>query len=250
MKLAYGSSFVALALLLGGCAHHPADNPADPLEPVNRVVFTINDKADKYALKPVARAYKYVVPEPARTGVTNVFDNLDEPRNIVNDLFQLKFKQSAVNLGRLLLNTVAGLGGLFDVASEVGLAPHTEDFGQTLGYWGVGEGWYLMLPLLGPSDTRDFAGFIVDMPTQFTFYLPGGQDPLRYGSQFLNVVNFRAGLLGTDRILDEQFDRYLFIRTAYLQRRQSLVYDGNPPPEEFVVPDDDEPAPAEPAKKQ
>lgn len=253
MKLVWGSTVLAAMVLLSGCAHRPADDPADPLEPVNRVVFTFNDKADKYALRPVAKAYKYAVPEPARNGVTNFFDNLDEPRNAVNDVLQLKFKQSAKNVGRFLLNTIAGLGGLFDVASEVGLEPHVEDFGQTLGYWGVGEGWYLVLPFIGPSDNRDFTGFLADMPTQFSFYLPGRYDVERYGAQFVNIVNFRAGLIGTDRILDEQFDRYLFIRTAYLQRRQSLVYDGHPPLEDFVVPDDEpEPvaAPATPPKSQ
>jgi len=170
------------------------------------------------------------VPEPARNGVTNFFDNLDEPRNAVNDVLQLKFKQSAKNVGRFLLNTIAGLGGLFDVASEVGLEPHVEDFGQTLGYWGVGEGWYLVLPLIGPSDNRDFAGFLADMPTQFSFYLPGRYDVERYGAQFVH---------------------YVFIRTGYLQRRQSLVYDGHPPLEDFVVPDDEpapEAAPAAPKK--
>ncbi|GAC1628773.1 MAG: hypothetical protein NVS9B10_19040 [Nevskia sp.] len=244
MKHTMRSSIALLALLvLAGCAHRPADDPADPLEPINRAVFAFNEKADQYALKPLAQGYVYLVPEPARNGVTNVFDNLDEPRNIVNDILQLKLKQASINLGRLLLNTTAGLGGLFDVASEVGLAPHEEGFGQTLGYWGVGEGWYLMLPLLGPSDNRDLVGFVGDLPTKFTFYLPGGQDPLNYGSSFLHAVNTRANFLSSDRLLSEQFDQYLFVRTAFLQRRQSLIYDGNPPLEDFEIPSDD-PAPA------
>lgn len=243
MKQVKGGAFISLALLLlAGCAHHPADNPADPLEPVNRAVFTFNEKADKYALKPLAQGYSYIVPEPARNGVTNVFDNLEEPRNIVNALLQLKFRQTLINTGRFLLNTTAGLGGLFDVASEVGLAQHEEGFGQTLGYWGVGEGWYLMLPILGPSDNRDLVGFVADMPTQFTFYLPGGQDPLNYGSTFLHAVNTRANFLSSDRLLAEQFDRYVFVRTAFLQRRQSLIYDGNPPLEDYELPADLPPA--------
>lgn len=244
-----GTLAVLALLLLGGCAHRPADDPADPLEPVNRAVFAFNEKADRYALKPLAQGYVYIVPEPARIGVTNVFDNLDEPRNIVNALLQLKFKQTLINTGRLLLNTTAGLGGLFDVASEVGLAPHEEGFGQTLGYWGVGEGWYLMLPILGPSDNRDLVGFIGDYPLQFSTYLPGGQDPLNYGSAFLHAVNTRANYLSSDRLLSEQFDQYLFVRTAFLQRRQSLIYDGNPPLEDFVVPADDPSPAAAPSKK-
>ena len=246
-QLICGAAALA-ALTLAGCAHRPADDPADPLEPVNRAVFSFNEKADKYALRPVAQAYAYVVPEPARNGVTNFFDNLDEPRNIVNDLLQLKFKQGAINLGRLLLNTTAGLGGLFDVASEVGLAPHEEGFGQTLGYWGVGEGWYLMLPLLGPSDNRDLVGFVADMPTQGSFYLPGRYDVYKYSSTGVHAVNTRANFLSSDRLLNEQFDKYLFVRTAFLQRRYSLIYDGNPPLDDYQIPADDPPAP-EPPKK-
>lgn len=246
MKFALRGALALAALWLAGCAHHPADDPADPLEPVNRAFFTFNEKADKYALRPAAQAYSYVVPEPARNGVTHFFDNLDEPRNILNDLLQLKFKQTAVNTGRFLLNSTAGIGGLFDVASEVGLAPHDEGFGQTLGYWGVGEGWYLMLPLLGPSDNRDLVGTVADMPTKYSFWLPGRFDVYSYSAQFLNVLNVRANLLSTDRLLNEQFDRYLFVRTAFLQRRQNLIYDGNPPLEDFQIPPD-EPAPAAPA---
>jgi len=248
MKYVMRYSLPIMALLLAGCAHRPADDPADPLEPVNRAVFSFNEKADKYALKAVAQAYVYVVPEPARSGVTNFFDNLDEPRNIVNALLQLKFKQSAINTGRLLLNTTAGLGGLFDVASEVGLKPHEEGFGQTLGYWGVGEGWYLMLPILGPSDNRDLVGFIGDIPTKPSFYLPGRFDVYNYSATALNAVNERANFLTSDRLLSQQFDKYLFIRTAFLQQRQSLIYDGNPPLEDYEIPSDD-PAPAAPAKK-
>ena len=243
MKYALSGSLALAALLLTGCAHRPADDPADPLEPVNRAFFTFNEKADQYALKPLAKGYVYVVPEPARNSVTNFFDNLDEPRNIVNDLFQLKFKQTAINTGRFLLNTTAGIGGLFDVASEVGLAPHEEGFGQTLGYWGVGEGWYLMLPLLGPSDNRDLVGTVADMPTKGSFWLPGHFDVYKYSAQFLEIVNKRANFLSSDRLLAEQFDRYLFVRTAFLQRRQSLIYDGNPPLDDYAIPGDDEPTP-------
>ncbi len=242
-QLLRGTTLAVLAFLLAGCAHHPADDPADPLEPVNRAFFTFNEKADQYALRPAAKAYAYVVPEPARNGVTNFFDNLNEPRNIVNALLQLKFKQTAINLGRLSLNTVVGLGGFIDVASEVGLAPHEEGFGQTLGYWGVGEGWYLMLPLVGPSDNRDIVGMIADTFTYPSYFLPGRYDVYVYSARAVSLLNTRANLLSTDRLLNEQFDRYLFVRTAFLQRRQNLIYDGNPPLDDYAVPQD-EPAPA------
>lgn len=239
---------MALALvLLAGCAHRPADDPADPLEPVNRAVFTFNEKADKYLLRPIAVGYNYVVPDPVQHSISNFFDNLDEPRNFINDLLQLKFKQSAINLSRLVVNSTAGIAGFFDVADRIGLHPHQEDFGQTLGYWGVGEGWFLMLPFLGPSTNRDLVGYVGDMPTKPTFWLPGRYDVYKYSAQGVQLINYRASLLTADRILDQQFDKYLFIRTAYLQQRQNKIYDGNPPQEAFELPDD-EPAPAKGGK--
>lgn len=234
-------------LALAACAHSPADDPRDPLEPVNRAVYAFNDKAGQYVLKPIARGYVYITPAVVRRGVSNFFDNLFYPKTIVNDLLQAKFTQTASDTGRLLLNTTAGLGGILDVATEVGLVRHNEDFGQTLGYWGVGEGWFLMLPLLGPSDNRDLIGAGADQFTNVSFYLPGRDDVYVYSANGLNLINTYAGLLSTDKLLHEQFDPYLFVRTAYLQRRQSLVYDGNPPPE--PLPRDEEPAAAEPAKK-
>lgn len=237
-------AFVALGAL-SGCAHRPADDPSDPLEPVNRAVFAFNETADKYALRPVAKVYADVTPAPAREGVTNFFDNLQEPRNIVNALLQAKFVQASKNLGRLLLNTTAGLAGFIDVASEVGLDKHEEGLGQTLGYWGVGEGWYLMLPLLGPSTNRDLVGFAGDSFLNPSFYLPGRYDVYSISANVTNLVNTRANFLSADGILQQQFDRYLFVRTAYLQQRWSLIHDGNPPLEDFELPDDaDEDAPA------
>lgn len=228
----------AAVLGLSACAHSPADDPADPLEPVNRAVFKFNDTADRYVLRPVAKGYVYITPQFARTGISNFFNNLEEPRTIVNDLFQLKLKQSVADTGRFMLNTTAGLAGFMDVATGVGLERHDEDFGQTLGYWGVGEGWFLMLPLLGPSDNRDLVGTVVDIPTNPAWYLDGDHDWLKYSLSAVNVVNTRANLLGTDSLMDQQLDKYLFLRTAYLQRRQFEVYDGNPPPENYDYGDD------------
>jgi phospholipid-binding lipoprotein MlaA len=223
-----------------GCAHVPAEEPRDPLEPVNRAVYKFNDKADHYVLRPVAKEYVAVVPQPVRTGVNNFLNNLGYPKTIVNDLFQAKFKQSASDLGRLLLNTTAGVGGIVDVATDTGLPRHDEDFGQTLGYWGVGEGWFLMLPLFGPSTIRDAAGLIADRPMNPTWWLDGDHDWLAWSITGVSAINLRANLLDADKILDQQLDRYIFIRTAYLQQRQSLVYDGNPPPEDYNydIPDD------------
>lgn len=241
LKLIRWSACLA-TLALGACAHAPADDPADPLEPVNRVVWTFNDTADRYVLRPVARAYVYVTPDFFRTGVTNFVENIEEPRTIVNDLFQLKLAQGGSDLGRFIINTTAGLGGVLDVATGVGLSKHDEDFGQTLGYWGVGEGWYLMLPLLGPSDNRDLVGTVVDIPTNPIYWLDGDHDWLKYSFNAVHIVNTRARLLDSDRLLDSQLDKYLFVRTAYLQRRQSMVYDGNPPKEDYEFEDGGKPA--------
>jgi phospholipid-binding lipoprotein MlaA len=227
------------ALLLAGCAHRPADDPADPLEPFNRAMWSFDSKADQYVLKPAAKGYVAVTPEWARTGVTNFFYNLFYPTTIVNDFFQAKFKQGFADTGRFVLNSIWGIGGLIDVGSRVGLERHDEDFGQTLGTWGMGEGWFVVLPFLGPSDVRDLAGRGVDLFTNPTHWLPGRYDLPNYlvGYVLFNV-NTRANLLPSDSILESQFDQYLFIRTAYLQHRQALVYDGNPPPEDLGVYDD------------
>jgi phospholipid-binding lipoprotein MlaA len=238
-------TMLSLALAASACAHRPADDPADPLEPVNRVVFQFNDKADQYVLRPAAKGYDYVAPSLVRRGVTNFFDNLGEPRTIVNDALQGKFLQSAGDLGRFLLNTTVGLGGLIDVASDSGLEHHDEDFGQTLGSWGIGEGWYLVIPLLGPSDNRDLVGKAGDWPLSPTFYLDGDHDWLAYSLKGIDLINFRANLLSSDSLVNQQFDKYLFFRTAFLQRRQAMIYDGNPPPEDLGIDDsDDAPAPS------
>jgi len=138
-----------------------------------------------------------------------------------------------------VLNTTAGLAGFIDVASEVGLEKHEEGLGQTLGYWGVGEGWYLMLPLLGPSTNRDLVGFAGDSFLNPSFYLPGRYDVYAISANVVNLVDTRANFLAADGILQQQFDRYLFVRTAYLQQRWSLIHDGNPPLEDFELPDDE-----------
>ena len=224
-------ALLVLACAAAGCAHRPADDPADPLEPVNRVVYTFNETADRYVLRPVAKGYDTVTPSFLRTGVRNFLDNLFYPTVIANDLLQLKGQMFAQDLSRFVINTTFGLVGVIDVATPTGLPRNDEDFGQTLGYWGVGEGWYLMLPLLGPSNNRDFVGRSVDAFTSPLYYVENSTTTIPLS--VLNVVSDRADLLKADRMLEGQLDRYVFVRTIYLQHRQAKVYDGNPPAEEY-----------------
>lgn len=221
---------LAASLLLGACAHMPADEPSDPLEPLNRGVYRFNRTADTYVLRPVARGYVNYVPGEIRRGFSNFFDNLFYPITIVNGVLQLKPVQAGKDLGRFLLNSTVGIAGFMDVATPLGLARNDEDLGQTFGYWGVGEGWYLMLPLLGPSTNRDLLGGVGDAFTSPTGYVD------TYPALAINAgkaVDKRAGLLEADRFLNEQIDPYIAIRTAYLQNRLNKVHDGNPPQEKF-----------------
>lgn len=224
---------LAVALLLGACATN--GNKADPLEPLNRGIYRFNDVADKTVLKPVARAYKAVTPVPVRTSVRNFFSNLDDVLVTANELLQFKFRNAAGDASRVIFNTTFGVAGLFDVASAWGLEKHDEDFGQTLGYWGIGNGPYLVLPLLGPSTLRDTLGLVVDNEGDMVTNI--GDVPTRNSAIALRFTDYRASLLDTEKIFEEAaIDPYLFLRDAYLQRRRGLVYDGNPPPQEF---DDD-----------
>lgn len=226
----------AATALVQGCAHTPPDQPADPLQAINRPIFTFNMKADRYVMRPVARGYQDVVPGFARRGITNFFANLSYPTVIVNDFLQAKFLQGGEDIGRFVVNSISGIGGLIDVASKIGLPPHQEDFGLTLGDWGVGPGWFLMLPLLGPSDNRDAVGRVADIFTSPTYYLPGRYDLPSYSVQVLQLVNMRANMLGTMSLIESQFDPYIFVRTAYMEHRRSLLYGGNPPPEIVAPP--------------
>lgn len=223
---------LTLSVLITGCAHMQPDDPADPLEKVNRGVYKFNRVADTYVLRPVAKGYRTHVPDQIREGFSNFFDNLFYPTTIVNDILQFKPAQTGKDLGRFVLNTTVGLVGFLDVATPLGLPRNDEDLGQTFGRWGVGEGWYLMLPLLGPSSNRDLLGTIGDAftssPTNYVDTYPalaitGGE-----------AIDTRAGLLDADKYIDEQMDPYIFIRTAYLQNRLYKVHDGNPPREKFI----------------
>lgn len=221
---------LAASLGLTACAHHPSYAPADPLEPINRGIYAFNDTADRLVLRPVAKGYAAAVPGFARTGINNFFSNLFYPVTVVNQFLQGKFVRGSSDLGRFVINSTLGLGGLIDVASYWGLPEHAEDFGQTFGRWGVGEGWYLMLPILGPTTNRDLVGRIVGIPFSPMYDLD--DPPLTLGLSLLDAVQTRAQLLNADALLRGQMDPYLFVRSAYLQKRWSNVHDGNPPREE------------------
>lgn len=227
----FASLVLSCSAFVSGCAHMTADDPSDPLEPVNRGVYKFNRVADTYVLRPVAQGYKNYVPDPVREGFSNFFDNLFYPTTIVNDILQFKPAQTGKDLGRFVLNTTVGLVGFLDVATPLGLPRNNEDLGQTFGHWGVGEGWYLMLPLLGPSTNRDLLGRVGDAFTSSpTAYVDTYPSLAIVGGK---AVDERAHLLSADKYLDEQLDPYIFIRTAYLQNRLYKVYDGEPPREKF-----------------
>ena len=222
--------WVLAALMLSGCATGPNANPRDPLEPFNRGMYHFNDTVDRAVVKPVATAYRDVLPSPVRTGVTNFFANLQDAWSIVNNSLQLKVEAAGDSLVRFGVNTFLGIGGVLDIASEMQIERHTEDFGQTLGYWGVGAGPYLVLPLLGPSTVRDTAASPVNAYGNF---VAGVDDTAtRNTLTALGLLDRRARLLDATSILDQvALDPYTFTRDAFLQRRQNDVYDGYPPDE-------------------
>ena len=217
--------------LLSGCATGPNAHPQDPLEPFNRGVHQFNEGVDRAVLKPVATAYQDVAPSPVRTGVHNFFNNLRDVWSVVNALLQARPREAAENFMRVNVNTVFGLGGLIDVASEMGIERTKLDFGQTLGRWGVPQGPYVVLPFFGPSTVRDTAGLLVD--TQGDPVSQGVDHvPTRHSLAGLRVVDTRAQLLRAGEILDEvALDKYTFTRDAYLQRRASKVDDERRDPE-------------------
>lgn len=223
---------LATAVVLAGCA--TAQRP-DPIEPWNRGVFAFNEAVDIAVLKPAATAWQAVVPAPVRTGVGNFFDNLHDVWSATNLVLQGRFGDGVSDLARFGTNTVFGVLGLFDVATELGLERHDEDLGQTLGHWGVGPGAYIVWPVFGPSTLRDST----DVPFNIMISPANlvSPDGVSYALTGARLVNNRADLLKTTRLLDEiALDKYTFIRDAYLQRRRSLVYDGNPPD----LPEDEE----------
>ena len=221
-----------LVLTLAGCATQPAHND-DPWQPYNRKIFNFNEKFDTAVAKPVARGYVDVTSPEVRLMVSNFFNNLQMPISIVNDVLQVRPAGAARNTGRFIVNSTVGLAGLFDPAGTLGLHEDPTDFGVTLARWGVPQGPYFVIPFLGPSTLRDFPGYLVD-----TYFL----NPLsywtrdhhfRYSSEYLPyalyLVQLRASLLSADQFLSSAYDPYILMRDAYIQRRNYLIYHGNPP---------------------
>lgn len=223
-------------IALGGCASTETSVPDqnDPWAGWNRGTQTFNDNLDKAILKPLAKGYQWITPEFVDEGVTNFFSNINDIGVTVNDLLQFKLTQSGMDASRFLINTTAGVGGFVDVAGMIDLPKHKEDFGQTLGYWGVPSGSYLVLPFFGPSSPRDTAGLVGDAlfnPLTYVSVFGGAAaTAATAGSRVVDVTDKRANLMTTEKIVDEgSVDRYDFIKNSYEQNRDYLIHDGNLP---------------------
>lgn len=227
-------SALATLMLAGltGCAT-TANNPKDPYEGFNRAMFSVNEGID-VVVKPVAQGYDSVTPRLVKAGIGNFFGNIADIWTALNNFLQGKGQQGVSDLGRVLVNTTFGIAGLFDVASEMGYEKHSEDFGQTLGVWGVGDGSYWVLPVLGPRTTRDTFGVAVDM---YADPIPRIDDvPVRNTLMGIRFIDTRASLLPADKVVEQAaFDKYSYIRDAYLQNRRSVIHDGNPPAEQAAA---------------
>lgn len=226
---------LASLLVISGCASTNKEGGVnDPLESYNRFMYKVNDSADRAILKPAAKVYDAILPAPISHGVSNFFSNLNEITVIINDLLQFKFGQAMDDLGRFGLNTTVGIGGLFDVAGHAGYEKNNEDFGQTLGVWGAGPGAYVVLPIFGPRTVRDTVGLVGDYYSDPITYVEG--PGARNAFYVVRAVDKRSNLMKAEKVLDEAaLDEYTYVRDAYLQHRQNLVYDGNPPEEDFDV---------------
>jgi phospholipid-binding lipoprotein MlaA len=228
---------LCLLALLGGLVGCASTDPRDPLEGVNRVVYAFNDGLDRALVKPVAKGYRAITPEPVDQGVTNFFSNLDDVGSAVNNLLQFKLARAASDVGRVAINSTIGILGFIDVASHLKLEKYGEDFGQTLGYWGIGPGPYLVLPFFGPRNVRDTLGLVADSYLDPVNYAAHDDWPeywkydidkdWQYGLKVLKFVDTRADMLGASEVLEvAAIDPYTFVRDAYLQQRASLVADG------------------------
>jgi phospholipid-binding lipoprotein MlaA len=237
-QMAHAAGLMVFSLLAGCATSSP--HASDPLESWNREVQSFNDTVDQYAMKPVAKAYHWIMPQFANQGVSNFFSNLNDVGVTLNDLLQFKWDQTSRDGARFLLNSTAGLGGLFDVATLLDLPKHHEDFDQTLGVWGVPAGPYLVLPLFGPSSPRGVTGLFGDVAMNPASYVGFGAFPglegavetgISSGLYGLSVIDKRADNIAMEKALSEAaaIDRYEFIKNAYLQQRKYLISDGNLP---------------------
>ncbi len=221
-------------LSIAGCASTPSQqrDPRDPWEGYNRGMHKFNTDFDNAFMKPIAKGYQLITPEPVDRGITNFFNNIADITSAVNNLLQFKLNRTGSDIGRIAVNSTAGVLGFFDVATNLGLPSYKEDFGQTLGYWGIESGPYFVIPILGPSSARDTVGLAGDIVVDPFFSI--NKDEVYWGVIGLRVIDRRADLLTASTILEEAaVDPYTFLRDAYLQRRRNLVYDGNPPDNDY-----------------
>ncbi len=228
-RASYHAAAIGLAAsLVAGCAATPSR--VDPLEPMNRAFYEVHDAVDTAVMRPAIQFYIDVVPQPIRQSVSNFFNNIDDLISAMNDLLQGDFDRFGNDMGRVTLNTGFGLGGLFDLASMVGIERGNQDFGLTFGKWGFDQGPYLFVPLFGPTTVRDGAGWIARLYVGPAGYI--SDVPVRNTIYAVGAVDLRAQYTEATKLVDTAaLDRYLFIRNAYLQRRRYMVYDGKPPPE-------------------
>ena len=221
-----------LLAMLQACATVSHPDPADPWEGMNRGILSFNDQVDKFVLKPVAKGYQWVTPEFADVGISNFFSNLKDIGVSVNDFLQAKPKQGGMDAARFLVNSTVGIAGFIDVATMIDLPKHEEDFAQTLAVWGVPRGPYFVIPLLGPSSVRGVGGYIGDTalhPLTYTLFFGSTalSTGLSVGLRAIEVVDVRADFLGAEAVASEAaLDRYIFFRSAYMQRRDYLISDG------------------------
>ncbi len=222
------SILLLLGVFLSGCA--TPTTQIDPYESMNRSIFSFNESVDDNVIKPVAEGYRFVTPDPVEIMIGNFYSNLDDVKVIFNDLLQLKFRNAGADSARFLINTILGMGGLVDFGTDYGFPKRHEDFGQTLGHWGVSTGPYIVLPFIGGSNMRDGPAMLVDVAANPATYMGFVTVGIAPAMGAVAAVDTRAGLLDTEEIVDEAaLDKYEFLRDAYLQRRRSLVHDGNPP---------------------
>ena len=246
LRLVIRAAIVLCLLLISGCAARNAteqDNDSAPTEPVkrdqrvNRGIYQFNTWADTWVLRPVARGYHWFFPPVIRTGINNFFENLGTPIDFLNAFLQGKFVQGFSDIGRFGMNTVFGLAGILDPATHAGLEKHNEDFGQTLGVWGIPEGPYIMVPFFGPRTVRSGIGSIADFFISPLYVID--DSTVRWGLFFGYTIHARSKLLGIDDDIRRAFDPYAFVRDAYLQNRRYLLYDGNPPEEDVFLEDEE-----------
>ncbi len=228
-RLTTALATLALTSLLGACANVPPEQrtDSDPWEPLNRPLYSINTAFDKVTLKPIAKGYGKILPRPVRTGITNFMKNLVTPRSALNNFLQGKPAYGFSEIGRFLMNSTVGIGGLFDVATATGLEAHREDFGQTAAVWGVPDGPYVIVPFFGPKTLRHAVLLPVDIASNLLYHYDNSS--VRDKLYILRSIELRERLFAAEKLLEDSKDQYITVRESYLQNREYQIYDGNPP---------------------